>query len=111
MRLGHVLVGRNIVHFTGARNNIFHMLCVCVHRTLLVQDTSVNVHGIPMTSYIESLVEGSCTNNSQKVRTGAGDRRDHCTHILSSKVVEVSLWKYFPCDTSEGFTVVHLYSV
>ncbi|KAK2179249.1 hypothetical protein NP493_503g02063 [Ridgeia piscesae] len=37
-------------------------------RTLLVQDTSVNVHGIPMTSYIESLVEGSCTNNSQKGR-------------------------------------------
>lgn len=38
------------------------------NRTLLVQDTSVNVHGIPMTSYIESLVEGSCTNNSQKGR-------------------------------------------
>ncbi|KAI0213055.1 Protein slowmo [Lamellibrachia satsuma] len=37
-------------------------------RTLLVQDTSVNVHGIPMTSYIEGLVEGSCTNNSHKGR-------------------------------------------
>ena len=42
-------------------------LRVCL-RTLLKQETTVEINGIPMTSYLEGVVESVCTCNAQKVR-------------------------------------------
>ena len=57
--------GAVLLNYSNRERGLYHSLCFC--RTLLKQDTVITVRGVPLTSYMESLIEGTMSKNVTKV--------------------------------------------
>ena len=44
------------------------LFCI-IYSTVLSQEAVISVKGVPLTSYMESLIEGTCSGNAQQVST------------------------------------------